>query len=95
MWLKVSSSWLQWCQAVLCVVTVLAIFLLFHAFDVQQPARNSVIVFGIPRVTNREKVAKTLDMMADNCGGRLISLDFNSGTASISYRSYESAQKWV
>ena len=58
-----------------------------------QPQVSTILhVRGLPRL-DREKLAKRLGQLADNCGGRVVWVDRASGTARILFRSQEWAVK--
>ncbi|KAL5473340.1 hypothetical protein EMCRGX_G027810 [Ephydatia muelleri] len=56
-------------------------------------SRCTVLVSGLPRRGDHDRIAGMLGVMSDNCGGKVLFVDVPAGMARITYRSYESASK--
>ena len=52
-----------------------------------------MLVSGLPRRGDHDRIAGMLGVMSDNCGGKVLFVDVPAGMARITYRSYESASK--
>ena len=65
----------------------------FCCSTLQPSSRCTVLVSGLPRRGDHDRIAGMLGVMSDNCGGKVLFVDVPAGMARITYRSYESASK--
>ena len=61
----------------------------------QPSKRCTVLVSGLPSRGDSNRITGMLGVMSDNCGGKVLFVDLPTGMARITYKSYESALKWV
>ncbi len=66
-----------------------------HTYTHMQIQSRILIITKIPQGAPIARIKNRLDQLSDNCGGKVLKVDPDRGTARILYRSNELAIKWV